>query len=54
MLRRSTAGLTLLTLLLASGCRPSETPSPQRVTAPDVQTVRLHFDGFPKSKSGAT
>ena len=51
----------LLVGLIAVGCgeeappkdMSSPTPVPSSVSA-DIRTVRLHFDGFTKSSSGAT
>lgn len=49
----------LLCGLLVVGCgkkAPQEQVSPQKQASVsrDIRTVRLHFDGFTKSKSGAT
>ena len=52
--------LTMLALGVLSGC--TKPPPPQRApqtksatqTSPDLRTVRLRFEGFTKSKSGAT
>ena len=53
-MNRSTSILPSLGLLVAVACGTSETPPSDEPAAGEVRTVRIHFDGFTKSKSGAT
>lgn len=51
-------GLTMISLLFISGCGdstvPEESPGNGPTASASVSTVRIHIDGFKKSKSGAT
>ena len=38
---------------IAGGCSQSKPTDPQNGGGADMRTVRLHIDGFKKSKSGA-
>ena len=57
-MKRTLTGLTLLGLLALAGCgddsMPDESTRGDRKADGGVRSVRLHIDGFKKSKSGAT
>ena len=50
----STARLTLFMLLAASGCGNPSSVEVDDSSQESDRMVRLHFDSFMKSKSGAT
>ena len=61
MVVRCSTSVALVTLLFAAGCGRSTGDRTQanpeaaiNKAATDVQTVRLHFSTFTKSRSGAT
>jgi hypothetical protein len=45
-------GVVFLTVFVG-GCSPPQSTGSSRGGTPEVRTVRLHIDGFQKSKSGA-
>lgn len=51
-------GLTMISLLFINGCGdstvPEESTNTRTAASASVSTVRIHIDGFKKSKSGAT
>jgi hypothetical protein len=57
MNRYLACGIVLSSMFVAVGCGRKESPitaASSVATQEDLKTVRLHFDGFTKSKSGAT
>ena len=57
-MQRNFIGLSVFGLLLVSGCGDSTVPDESSKTRPaasaTLSTIRIHIDGFKKSKSGAT
>lgn len=57
-MQRNFFGLSVFSLLLISGCGDSTVPDESSSNGPaasaSLSTVRIHIDGFKKSKSGAT
>lgn len=50
-------GLTVVGILMIAGCGEDSIPendADRAVTSRSLSSVRIHIDGFKKSKSGAT
>ena len=53
VLTKSLAGWLSLALLLSAAQGLAQTPKKNSMKGRTLQTIRLHIDGFSKSKSGA-